>query len=257
MTQPQAPLSPVQAAPPQAPGPRVKYKRSFRNYLIDSRFQLKYTSFILIAAVTISTVLGVFLWRTSGEVVAESQKVVEQSKKVSDVVKMSIKDDPVYGSNPLTRALTRDWRGSVEYQVQTGFPLTISVFGDTANAGTVVGENPIRANSTGQKIFGPGTRNSSTWFNPGAFAAPPAYTYGNVGRNSVYGPGLQTMDLGIVREFSVAEKARFEARAEFFNALNHTNLGTPNRFVNTSSFGSITEVATPGREIQVSARLSF
>ena len=164
---------------------------------------------------------------------------------------------PVYGSNPLTRALTRDWRGSVEYQVQTGFPLTISVFGDTANAGTVVGENPIRANSTGQKIFGPGTRNSSTWFNPGAFAAPPAYTYGNVGRNSVYGPGLQTMDLGIVREFSVAEKARFEARAEFFNALNHTNLGTPNRFVNTSSFGSITEVATPGREIQVSARLSF
>ena len=41
------------------------------------------------------------------------------------------------------------------------------------------------------------------------------------------------------------------------NALNHTNLGTPNRFVNTSSFGSITEVATPGREIQVSARVSF
>jgi hypothetical protein len=30
-----------------------------------------------------------------------------------------------------------------------------------------------------------------------------------------------------------------------------------NRFVNNSSFGSITEVATPGREIQVSARLSF
>jgi len=109
MTQPQAPLSPVQAAPPQAPGPRVKYKRSFRNYLIDSRFQLKYTSFILIAAVTISTVLGVFLWRTSGEVVAESQKVVEQSKKVSDVVKMSIKDDPVYGDNPaLAQEFTKE-----------------------------------------------------------------------------------------------------------------------------------------------------
>jgi nitrogen fixation/metabolism regulation signal transduction histidine kinase len=87
----------------------VKYKRSFRNYLIDSRFQLKYTSFILIAAVTISTVLGVFLWRTSGEVVAESQKVVEQSKKVSDVVKMSIKDDPVYGDNPaLAQEFTKE-----------------------------------------------------------------------------------------------------------------------------------------------------
>ncbi len=161
------------------------------------------------------------------------------------------------GGNQVEQVLTRDWRGSVEYQAQTGFPLTISVFGDTANAGTVVGENPIRANTTGAKVFPSGTRNSTTWFNPAAFAAPPAYTFGNSGRNSVYGPGLQSLDLGLVREFSIAEKARFEARGEFFNALNHTNLGTPNRFVNTSSFGSITEVATPGREIQISARVSF
>ena len=161
------------------------------------------------------------------------------------------------GANRLMQALSRDWRASLEYQVQTGFPLTISVFGDTANAGTVVGENPIRANLTGQNVFGPGTRNSTTWFNPKAFAAPPAYSYGNVGRNSVYGPGIQTMDLGVVREFSTSEKTRFEARAEFFNALNHTNLGTPNRFVNTSNFGSITEVSSPGREIQLSGRISF
>jgi hypothetical protein len=106
-------------------------------------------------------------------------------------------------------------------------------------------------------MFGSGSHTSSTWLSRSAFTAPPAYTFGNVGRNTVYGPGLQTMDLALVRSFSMAEKARFEARAEFFNGLNHTNLGTPNRFVNTSSFGSITEVATPGREIQVSARVSF
>ena len=169
----------------------------------------------------------------------------------------AVYNSPTFGANHLIQSLTRDWRGSVEYQAQTGFPLTISVFGDTANAGTVVGENPIRANSTGQNVFASGTRNSTTWFNPAAFAAPPAYTYGDVGRNSVYGPGLQTMDLALVRSFNLPRKSRFEARAEFFNALNHTNLGTPNRFVNTSSFGSITEVATPGREIQVSARMSF
>ncbi|HEY3629030.1 MAG TPA: carboxypeptidase regulatory-like domain-containing protein [Terracidiphilus sp.] len=162
-----------------------------------------------------------------------------------------------WGRNNLTRAVTRDWLGSLAYQAQTGFPLTISVFGDTANAGTVVGENPIRANRTGGNIFGSGTRNATTWFNPKAFAAPPAYAYGNVSRNSVYGPSLQTLDVGIVREFSMAEKARLEMRGEFFNALNHTNLGTPNRFVNTANFGSITEVATPGREVQVSARISF
>lgn len=68
---------------------------------------------------------------------------------------------------------------------------------------------------------------------------------------------MQTIDFGLVRTFSFAEKAHLETRAEFFNMLNHTNLGTPNRFVNTSSFASITESSTPGREIQLSARLNF
>jgi hypothetical protein len=154
-------------------------------------------------------------------------------------------------------ATTRHWEVSTLYQVQTGFPFTISVFGDTANAGTVLGENPVRANSTGAPVFGSGTHTASQWFNPAAFATPAAFTFGNVGRNTVYGPGMQTLDLAISREFAIAERARFSFRGEFFNALNHTNLGTPNRFVNTPQFGVITEATTPGREVQLSARLSF
>jgi hypothetical protein len=169
----------------------------------------------------------------------------------------AVYDLPAWSHNRFTQVVTQNWRASTVFQVQTGFPLTISVFGDTANAGTAVGENPIRANVTGKPVFGPGTRNARTWFNPAAFKAPPAYTFGNAGRNSVYGPGMQTMDLAVVRTFGLTEGLKFETRGEFFNALNHTNLGTPNRFVNTSGFGSITEVTTPGREIQVSARLSF
>jgi hypothetical protein len=61
----------------------------------------------------------------------------------------------------------------------------------------------------------------------------------------------------VVRSFPLWETVHLETRGEFFNALNHTNLGTPNRFVNTAGFGSITEVTTPGREIQLSVRLSF
>jgi hypothetical protein len=153
--------------------------------------------------------------------------------------------------------ITRDWHLSAVYQVQTGFPFTISVFGDTANAGTLLGENPIRANVTGEPIFGPGTHNAEQWFNPMAFATPAAFTFGNAGRNSVYGPGLQTLDLALSRDFAIGERTKFQFRGEFFNALNHTNLGTPNRFVNTPQFGTITEAATPGREVQLSARLSF
>jgi hypothetical protein len=164
---------------------------------------------------------------------------------------------PAWSHSRLSTLITENWRASTIYQVQSGYPLTISVFGDTANAGTALGENPIRANRTGQAIFGSGTRNAMEWMNPTAFAAPPAYTFGNVGRNSVYGPSLQTLDLGVVRLFNVTERLKFEGRGEFFNALNHTNYGTPNRFVNSSGFGTITSVMTPGRQIQVSARILF
>jgi hypothetical protein len=68
---------------------------------------------------------------------------------------------------------------------------------------------------------------------------------------------MQSLDLALQREFAVTEKVKFQVRAEAFNALNHTNLGTPNRFVNTPQFGTITEAATPGRQIQFGARLSF
>jgi len=78
---------------------------------------------------------------------------------------------------------------STIYQVQSGMPLTISVFGDTANSGTVLGENPIRANVTGQPVFGPGTHTAPEWFNPAAFrCAPRRLRTSNAGRNSVYGP---------------------------------------------------------------------
>ena len=73
----------------------------------------------------------------------------------------------------------------------------------------------------------------------------------------MYGPGRQTFDLALQREFTMTETIKVQVRAEAFNALNHSNLGTPNRFVNTPQFGTITEAATPGREIQFGLRVSF
>lgn len=166
-------------------------------------------------------------------------------------------DIPAARESGVANTLTRGWHLSTVFQAQSGFPFTVSVFGDTANSGTLLGENPIRANYTGQPVFGPGTRTSDMWFNPAAFSTPAAFTFGDVGRNTVYGPGLQTLDVALHREFAVTEQLRFQFRAEFFNALNHTNLGTPNRFVNTPQFGTITEAATPGREVQLGMRISF
>ena len=164
---------------------------------------------------------------------------------------------PAYQRAAWTRVLSQNWNLSTIYQYQTGMPFTISVFGDTANSGTVLGENPVRANTTGVPIFGPGTHTAGEWFNPAAFAAPAAYTFGDVGRNSVYGPGMQTFDVAVQRAFRLSERANFQFRAEAFNALNKVNLGTPNRYVNEPQFGTITMAMTPGREIQLSVRVSF
>jgi hypothetical protein len=169
----------------------------------------------------------------------------------------AVYDLPAWGKDGFAHTVSKSWRLSVIYAAQSGFPFTVSVFGDTANAGTLLGENPIRANYTGQPVFGPGTRTADRWFNTAAFTTPAAFTFGNVGRNTVYGPGRQTLDLALQREFAMTETIKLQVRAEAFNALNHSNLGTPNRFVNTPQFGTITEAATPGREIQLGVRLSF
>jgi hypothetical protein len=68
---------------------------------------------------------------------------------------------------------------------------------------------------------------------------------------------MSTLDLAIRRNFALSEDTQLELRMEAFNALNKVNLDTPNRFVNTAQFGAITAAAAPGRQIQISARLSF
>ncbi|HVB28683.1 MAG TPA: hypothetical protein VNG91_02610, partial [Terriglobia bacterium] len=164
---------------------------------------------------------------------------------------------PGWKNRGLVSAMTNGWSTAGIYTLQAGYPFTISVFGDTANAGTLLGENPIRGNYTGAPIFPAGTQTASLWFNPLAFATPPSYTFGNAGRNTLQGPGLQELDLALMREFHVAERYDLQFRAEFFNALNNVNMGTPNRYVNEPGFGTITTANTQGREVQLSARFSF
>jgi methyl-accepting chemotaxis protein len=96
---------PAPAPAPATPVNRVKYKRSLKNYMLDPRFQLKWTGMIIGVAFVISAIMGVFLFRTTSEVTAQSQKVIAQgeglikeSQKNSDLVKMQIKDQ--YGDAP-------------------------------------------------------------------------------------------------------------------------------------------------------------
>lgn len=89
-------------------------KRQLRNFLLDRRFQLKYASYLVAIAVGISVLLGAVLFRTSAQVVAQSEssvrrgeqivalghEVLAESKKVSAVVRMNIVSDPIYQDDP-------------------------------------------------------------------------------------------------------------------------------------------------------------
>jgi hypothetical protein len=70
-------------------------------------------------------------------------------------------DIPAWKHSGFVHAISREWRLSAISQAQSGFPFTISVFGDTANAGTLLSEDPIRANYTGQPIFDANSRTAT------------------------------------------------------------------------------------------------
>lgn len=93
------------SAHPASAAPPPKYKRSIRNYLLDARFQLKWTGYLIGVAVVIGALLGVSLYHTSSKVTAQSQKVIgtgkellEESRKNSELVKMSIQN---FGGDPV------------------------------------------------------------------------------------------------------------------------------------------------------------
>ncbi len=68
------------------------HKRSMRNFLLDSRFQLKYAGFLVGVAIIISGVMGAVLYETTRAVVNESSALVEESRKVSEVSRMNVRD---------------------------------------------------------------------------------------------------------------------------------------------------------------------
>ena len=158
--------------------------------------------------------------------------------------------------------LVSGWSMSTIVTLQSGFPFTPQLgFNPTNNGDT---RNPIRP-SWNPSFTGPIiTGDPAQYFNPNAFILPAAGTYGNVQRNCLVGPGMSELDLSLLKTTKLSERLNLQFRAEFFNILNHTNFGTPNAVVFTSSSpvpsstaGLITYTRTTSRQIQFGLKVLF
>ena len=164
------------------------------------------------------------------------------------------------GSNPWLHKVIGDWQISGIETLQSGLPFTPQLSYNGSNDGDT--RNPVRPSwnpaFTGNVILG----GPNEYFNPSAFLQPTPGTYGNVGRNTLQGPGLASLDISLAKKFSFSERFAAQFRAEFFNILNRSNLNTPNPVVFAAPTGGpsptagiITSTATTSRQIQFGLKL--
>jgi hypothetical protein len=166
----------------------------------------------------------------------------------------------VGNASGLEGKLVSGWQLNGIATLLTGFPFTPLAGTNRSGDGDI--RNPDRP-SLNPAFSGPVVLGKQAqWFNPDAFVLPAAGTYGNLGRGVFTGPGLAEVDLSLFKNTALSERVNLQFRAEFFNLLNRTNLGTPNAtvFAGTAvsgSAGQITTLATTPRQIQFGMKLVF
>jgi hypothetical protein len=142
--------------------------------------------------------------------------------------------------------LTKGWQLNSLYTFSGGSPINLL-------AGTNVSltsENKDRVNGVpnipvfaGRVRMVTGSSQTYQYINKAAFSSPAANCgcYGNVGRDSVYGPGLGSVDFSMFKHTPISENVMTEFRVEIYNLANQANFANPSGTVSSSSFGTLTQ----------------
>ncbi|MGB7135099.1 MAG: TonB-dependent receptor [Acidobacteriaceae bacterium] len=162
-------------------------------------------------------------------------------------------------NNRAVDAVIGGWQASGTLVLSTGNPFTPTINGPN--------NSYSQAGYWYPNVIGHGTlaqRSIKQWFDPSAFTAPAPGTFGDMRRNSIYGPGLEVVNLSAGKNFAIWEKVALQIRADANNAFNHPSFGLPNSGLTCSNAGApcmgaanITSVSVGGRTMQLGARLSF
>ncbi len=163
------------------------------------------------------------------------------------------------GSGRTVDAVLGGWQINNILTLATGLPFTPVMQTSTLNTGSGT-QFPNRIASG---VLPSDQRSIDHWFDASAFTAPPQFTFGNSGRNILYGPGTKQIDLSLFKSFRFTESRRVEFRAEAFNALNTPQFNNPNATIGFTGVGKITSAGSPtvyqrtSRQIQLALKLYF
>lgn len=170
-------------------------------------------------------------------------------------------DLPQTGLPSVAGVIFNGWQIGGIIRMQSGTPLGAETgFNQSGDGARMFADRPnLKAGATNNPILG----NPSRWFDPTVFELPTPGFYGNVGRNTIIGPDLMTVDALLAKDFQVKEHSRLVFRAEVFNLLNRANFGLPrNKIFNSQgqilgSVGLITSTITSSRQVQLALKLTF
>ncbi len=147
--------------------------------------------------------------------------------------------------------LAGGWRLSGFLTMQTGLPFTVGHGG--ANTG---GAGGSRADFVRDATLDSG-RTLDRWFDTTAFAQPAIYTFGNLGRNTLYGPGRWNWDMALLKDIPLREALKLEFRVDALNVFNHPQFGQPASTIGSGQPGRITSIVGNPRWLQLVLRLEF
>ena len=154
----------------------------------------------------------------------------------------------------ISNVIVGGWQISSILVLQSGTPLDVISGLDAGNRG--YGTPPDRPNSTGVNAA-LDSSNANRFFDKNQFLRVPAGTLGNVGRNTLLGPGIINWDVSAFKTFVVREQQQLQFRFESFNAANHANLGLPDVNLADAGAGTIRTTNTNMRNIQFGLKYIF
>jgi hypothetical protein len=166
-----------------------------------------------------------------------------------------------WATSGLSSQILGGWQLNGVFAAYSGRPFNLTASGSSLNMpGNQQTPDQIKENV---EIFG-NVGSDGTYFDTTAFARVTAVRFGNVGRNTMRGPSVANLDLGLFRSFKVRE-SELQFRLEAFNATNTPHFANPNGNVNSSNFGRIlstqsgTTVDAMGRsrQFRVGVRMTF